>query len=261
MPDPVNLYYAFTLPPRRAIEYFRAKGYKISWAWEEVWAEAHTLAFTVAKAMNQDILEAIRSELQRALETGESFEEFRRNLEPKLRKLGWWGRKELTGPTGEAQMVTLGTVRRLETIFKTNVQTAYQVGRWKAFDAARVTHPYLQYVAILDSRTRPTHRALHLRVFHIDDPIWKYIYPPNGFNCRCRVRALTADDVKRKGLQVSESGPYLQLVNEVDQGTGLVYQKAVYKTPGMPTGFSPDKGWSYNPGLDWRQPFRDRLPV
>lgn len=261
MPQPVDLLYAFTLPPRRAIEYFQSKGYQISWAWEEVWAQANTWAFTVAKAMNQDILEAIRAELQHALETGESFEQFRRNLEPRLRALGWWGRQAAIAPGGAMVSVQLGSVRRLETIFRTNTQTAYQVGRWRAFEAASTTHPFLQYIAVMDSRTRPTHGALNKRVFAFSDPIWKYMYPPNGFNCRCRVRALTAEEVRSKGLAVSGSAGYLSLSSVTDAGTGLVYEQASYKAPGMATAFTPDKGWSYNPGMDWRQPFRSRIPV
>lgn len=256
-----DLLMAFSLPPRRAIEYFRAKGYQISWAWEEVWAQANTWAFTVAKAMNQDILEMIRTELQRVLDGGLTFEEFRRNLEPKLRAAGWWGRKEVTGPTGEATMATLGTVRRLETIYRTNTQTAYQVGRWRAFEAGKATHPYLQYIAVMDSATRPTHGALNNRVFRFDDPVWKYIAPPNGFNCRCRLRALSPEDMQRKRLALSESGQYLTVSNVVDAGTGMVYEQASYQSLGMKTAFRPDKGWSYNPGMDWKTPFKDRLPV
>lgn len=256
-----DLLMAFSLPPRRAIEYFRAKGYQISWAWEEVWAQANTWAFTVAKAMNQDILEMIRTELQRVLDGGLTFEEFRRNLEPKLRAAGWWGRKEVIGPTGQAVVATLGTVRRLETIYRTNVATAYQAGRWRAFEAAKETHPYLQYITMDDARVRDAHKLLHKRVFRFDDPAMRYIYPPNGWGCRCRMRARSIEDLQRLGLPVTESGQYLKLANVVDPATGLVYEQASYQAPGMPTAFKPDKGWSYNPGMDWKPPFRDRIPV
>ena len=39
------------LPPKEAIAYFRKKGLKKSFAWQDVWQEEHAKAFTVAKAM------------------------------------------------------------------------------------------------------------------------------------------------------------------------------------------------------------------
>ncbi len=36
--------------------------------------------------------------------------------------------------------------------------------------------------------------------YHIDDPFWNYFYPPNGFNCRCTVRAFSDRDLKRRNL-------------------------------------------------------------
>jgi uncharacterized protein with gpF-like domain len=67
---PVDLAFAFGLPPERAIAYFRERGYVISANWQQVWQEAHTQAFTVAHAARLDILQSIRDELDRALSEG-----------------------------------------------------------------------------------------------------------------------------------------------------------------------------------------------
>ncbi|WP_244142405.1 phage minor head protein [Pseudomonas allokribbensis] len=64
------------------------------------------------------------------------------------------------------------------------------------------THPYWMLIAILDSKKRPSHRELHGQVFRHNDPIWQTIYPPDDFNCRLRVIALTEAAIKRKGLTV-----------------------------------------------------------
>jgi SPP1 gp7 family putative phage head morphogenesis protein len=261
MAEPVDLSYAFTLPPEQAIAYFQSKGYAMAFDWQAVWAQANAWSFTVAKAMQQDVLEAIRDELTLALKNGTTFAAFKKELEPRLRALGWWGRQEVVGPDGETVSVQLGSVRRLQTIFRNNIQTAYQVGRWQSFWEGRDVTPYLQYIAVKDGATRASHAALNLRAFKIDDRIWRYIYPPNGFNCRCRVRAYTRGQIERRGIAVSESGDDLQLVDRTDARTGLVYQQAVYKTRGMQTAFAPDKGWSYNPGTAWQTPFRDRVPA
>lgn len=222
MAQTVDLTYALSLPPQEAIAYFQKKGYTISWNWRDVWQEAHSNAFTVAKAMRLDILQAIRNEVERAIIDGVPFEDFRKNLEPVLKTLGWWGYiLEKNPKTGQMERVLAGTPWRLATIFRTNIQSAYMAGRYKQQRESIQERPYWQYVAVLDSRTRPKHRALHGKVFRADDPVWDKIYPPNGFNCRCRVRALTLAEVARKGLQVS-SGERLE---------------------GMP-----DEGFAYTPG-------------
>lgn len=60
--------------------------------------------------------------------------------------------------------------------------------------------PYLMYVAVMDGRTRPSHAALNGKIWRKDDPVWSVIFPPNGFNSRCRTRALTAGQIQREGL-------------------------------------------------------------
>nr|WP_237150649.1 MULTISPECIES: phage minor head protein [unclassified Pseudomonas] len=73
------------------------------------------------------------------------------------------------------------------------------VGRKASMEQSTDTHPYWRVIAILD------HSALHGQIFRHDDPIWATIYPPNGFNCRCRVIALSEAAVKRRGLTVITS--------------------------------------------------------
>lgn len=63
-----ELAYCMTLPPKRAINYLKSKGYSFTWDWEEMWQDAHARAFTVAKVTRLDILEDIRNRLQQALD-------------------------------------------------------------------------------------------------------------------------------------------------------------------------------------------------
>lgn len=51
------------------------------------------------------------------------------------------------------------------------------------------TFPYWQYSAILDGRTRPSHKALHGKIFKATDHEY---YPPIGHRCRCTAIPLTA---------------------------------------------------------------------
>jgi SPP1 gp7 family putative phage head morphogenesis protein len=249
MPEPVDLAYAFGLEPRAAVEYFRSKGYAITFSWDAMAAEAHARAFTVAKVTQMDALISIREEVDRALATGITLEQFKKNLEPRLRALGWWGKRVTEAPDGTAQLVSVSTPHRLETIYRTNLQSAYMAGRFRSFIENAGARPYWQYVAVMDERTRPAHAAMNGRVFRFDDPIWKSCWPPNGYNCRCRVRALTKRDLEARGLAESESGDNLDEFQDADPKTGEVFERVSYKGPGMDRPFAPDRGFVGNQAM------------
>lgn len=248
----INLNYAFGLPPADAVAYFRAKGYAVSDNWWEVWQGAHAKAFTVAKATRMDVLESIRGAVDNALTNGLTERQFMQQLAPELKKLGWWGKQVWVGPNDVAREVQLGSMHRLKTIYRTNLQTAYMSGRYRQQIANADDRPYWMYVAISDTRTRPEHANLNGKVFRFDDPIWSVIYPPNGWGCRCRIRTLTAAQVARMGLTVENGAPYIQeYTAEVgtDANTGEIIT-ATQKRIRLPNGKSmtPDVGWAHNPG-------------
>ena len=194
--------------PEEAIRHFRAKGFHIGFDWRDTAAATHLRSFTVAKAMEIDLLEDIRAAVDRALADGTTFEAFQAELEPILRRRGWWGRRRMRDPlTGEERRVQLGSPRRLRTIFDTNIRTAYARGRWERIERVADDRPYLRYVSVLDARTRPDHRAWHGTVLRWDDPWWQAHYPPNGWNCRCIVQQLSDDDLEAFGYRVSGGAP------------------------------------------------------
>jgi len=260
MPDKVDLSVAFGLPPEKAIEYFRSKGYAITWDWRELWQEAQARAFTVAKVMRSDILEDIRGAVDDALNNGTTLRDFEKNLTPVLQAKGWWGRKlasevDPSKPdlvdtaTGEIKTVQLGSPRRLKTIYQTNLQTAYMAGRYRSMMESADSHPYWQYVAVLDGRTRPMHRAMNGRVFRYDDPFWRSHYPPNGFNCRCRVTARSQSAIERDGIKPDSSeGRMVDHEIRMKDGSTVPVKALRVKVDGQDKLFAPDAGWSYNPG-------------
>lgn len=177
-----DLKFAFGLKPKEAIEFFRRKGFNLTWDWEDQVGETHNIAFTVAKVLVLDVLQTIKDAVAKALAEGQSEESFRRDLEPMLKQKGWWGRQtEIVN--GEEQQVQLGSPRRLKTIFRTNLQNAMMAGRQQQFEQNTDARPHWQYVAVLDSRTRPMHRKLHDAIYRFDDPFWEYYRPPLAFNC------------------------------------------------------------------------------
>ncbi|MDR2172679.1 MAG: minor capsid protein [Burkholderiales bacterium] len=248
MAKPVKLSAAFGLPPEDAIRYFRSKGYTFSWDWHDVRESTHARGFTVAKVTEMDVLTTIRAEVDRALAEGITVREFQKNLTPRLQALGWWGRKEsLDLETGEIRKEQLGSPRRLETIYRSNLQSAYMAGRYKGMAANTAHRPYWMYRAIRDSRTRHDHLSLDGAIFKHDDPIWQNIFPPNGFGCRCTVRALTQRQIDNGDLKVSESKDYTEHWVSEDRN-GNTFDRTSIKLPGMQRAFTTDRGWNGNPG-------------
>nr|BDD48259.1 phage head morphogenesis protein [bacterium] len=264
-----DLKYLIFLSPERAVKYLKDKGFEFSWDWQEVWQDAHKKSFTVAKVMRKDILSDIRESIEKAMQEGKTLEQFKQDLEPTLKSKGWWGeitgkpeevRKELKKrnlikdasliPDGDEPItVKLGSPWRLKTIYRTNIQTSYMAGRYKTQVDNADNRPYWQYVAIIDRKTRPSHSRLNGRVFRHDDLFWNDFYPPNGWGCRCRVRALSENNIEKRNLDVdSAKGQLSHEMKPVSKKSDELKPVAVYKDPLTGHKISPDVGWSYNPG-------------
>ena len=255
-PNPADLKAIFGMEPKNAVAYLKSKGYAITWNWQEMLDQAHDQSFTVAKAMRLDLLSDIRGALETALEEGQTLKQFIADIQPVLESQGWWGQQVIVDSEGVGELVQLGSPRRLKTIYQTNLQSAYMAGRKAEMEQTTETHPYWMYVAILDGKTRPSHRALNGQVFRHDDPIWSAIFPPNGFNCRCRVVALSEAAVKRRGLKVvsSEGRMFTETVETgVDKRTGEIRTAPVTgirttDAAGKPITFRTDPGFNHAPG-------------
>lgn len=247
----LDMGYVLQLEPKLAVDYLKAKGYNITWNWQEQLEEAHARAFTVAKATRAEILETLHQATTEAISQGISEREFIKNLEPKLREMGWWGKQVVVDSLGRAEEVQLGSPRRLRTILRTNKLTAYHAARYAQQMANADEQPYWQYIAVRDSRTRASHLALHGKIYRYDDPIWEVFYPPNDWGCRCRVRALSEFSVNRKGLSVSKSNGEI----ETDWVLAGVDKRSGEETHTKISRFKTDKGtittgagWNYNVG-------------
>lgn len=167
---------------------------------------ARQMAFSIAGLTSLDQLTAVRDSLAAKTQNGISFHQ--------------WQKEMLESGTLELPKY------RLERIYRTNLQTNYNRGRWQRFEENKDSKPYLMYDAINDSRVRPTHLARDGIIRPVDDPFWD-AHGPGGINCRCRLIALNERQAQAR------SG----------QGEGL--NKAVDSES-----MRPDKGWEYNPGKD-----------
>lgn len=229
-----------TVAPADAIAAFKRKGLATSFRWRDLWEAEHAKAFTVAGVMSRDALEALREAVDAALADGLTLQEFKARARANLVRAGL--AEYLTGTTvthpdtGEERPVQLGD-RRLRTVFDTNLRTSYAAGHWAHFEETKALRPYLRYVAVLDDRTRPQHRAWHGLILPVDHPFWDTHAPPNGFNCRCTLQSLSERDLARKGWRVSEPPP-VTMSRWVDPATGA-------SVP-VPAGIDP--GFGHNVG-------------
>ena len=229
------------LPPEDAIAYFAAKGYELppTFDWRDMWQEAHTAAFTVAKSAGFDILGDVHSACLAALENGTPYNEFAKQLAPILQEKGWWGKKEMTDPvTGEAKEVQLGSPRRLNIIYDTNLRMAHAAGAWSRQQRAKEHSPYLRLVTMDDGRVREAHKPWHNVVLPVDDEWWDTHYPPNGWKDRCTTMQLSEYDIADFGYTVSEQAPPIVYEPWLNKRTG--------ETMMVPHGIAP--GFDYNPG-------------
>lgn len=242
---------AFNLPPYKAIQYMERKGMRMSWDWTDTWEQEHTEAFTVAKAMRMDVLEDIRDMVERSLQDGIPFEQFRRELTPKLKAKGWWGRVVVGDGKGAAEEVQLGSPWRLRTIYHTNLQTSLMAGRYDGMMQAAQDRPYWQNISVIDARTTDRCRGLHLQIFRYDDPIWGTFYPPSHWGCRRRVRSLSGRQVKDREVQSSEGRLVHKQVPVKTRRGPRMADVTGYETvgpDGMPTTVWTQPGFNYNPG-------------
>lgn len=226
------------LAPREAIDAFRRKGFEVTFDWRDMERDEHSRAFTVAKAASLDLLMDIRAAMDAAIADGTTLREFQQRLTPILQEKGWWGRQMMTDPlTGEAREVQLGSPRRLQIIYDTNLRMSYAAGRWERIEEVASARPWLRYVAILDDRTRDQHRDWHNTVLRWDDPWWDHHAPPNGWNCRCTVQQLGDRDLERMGLSPT-AAPVSPYRNWQNNRTGEIQR--------VPQGIDP--GFHYNVG-------------
>ncbi len=176
-----------------AVDYFKERVPVAAATFYSIAEEYRALAFTVSGYTKAQILKRFYDELLNALEKGSTLQEFQANMNDFLEAEGYEGLDPL----------------QADLIFRTNIQTAYNVGHYQQMTdpAVMELRPYWQYDAVNDSHTRPSHLEMDERVFPADSPVWDVWFPPNGFKCRCTVRTLSKRQVEQRGLKVETSFP------------------------------------------------------
>ena len=241
------------LIPKQALEYIKNKKLHPAFSYKDVWNEEHATAFTVAKAMQLDVLSDIKTAVEKAIENGTTFEQFKKELKPTLMQKGWWGKSEMTDPlTGETITAQLGSDRRLKTIYSTNLRSAYQKGQYDRTMESDL-HPYLMYRIGASIHHREQHLRWNNLIRPKDDPIWNSIFPPNGYGCKCYTVAVTQ---ARKEKYERDGVP---AYNPDTQKTVRVPVQTTAPKPNYKNYFNERKGTleripeGITPGFNWNQ--------
>lgn len=241
--------FALGLAPEKAIEWLKTK---------QVTAENYrnltdseiAKVYTIARITDLDMLNDIKQSMIKAADNGQAFADWRKDILQHLQNKGWLhpnghdGKVIIDPTSGEV----FGAPRRLENIYRTNMQTAYSAGQYQGYMTNIDSRPYWMYDAVGDHRTRPAHAAMDGLVYRYDDPFWATFYPPNGYRCRCSVIALSERDMQRDGKVLSQSGEHnLVETHKVYNKKGDSYPTIAYKAPDGSL-HTTDRGFGYNAG-------------
>ncbi len=214
-------------PPKEVLDYFRNKDQKLGFSWQDTWREEHIGSFTVAKAMSLDIQREIYTMVDKAIAQGIPFEQFKKDLVPKLQKLGWWGETVVTDPlTGEKKRVNI-TPHRLRLIYETNISIAYAAGRWEKIWRTKAMLPYLAYQLGASREHRQDHREWAGLVLPVTHEFWQTHYPKNGWGCKCWVRQITRSEYAKLQKNGIASGEFTQQLDSNGVPTGKVVPEII----------------------------------
>jgi len=217
-----------SLPFTEAIDYLQGKVNLPTQSWTDIWEGQHAKAFTVAGATKEELLTDLHSTINKAIDEGMTIDQFRAQFDDIVKRHGW----SYNG----------GRNWRSRVIYETNMRTAYMAGRYEQLQAVKKRRPYWQYDhSDFVTHPRPEHEAWDGLVIHADNPWWDTHYPPNGWGCRCSVRALSKRDLKRLGKDGPDEAPPLELEEKTVGVRG-----PNPRTVDVPKGIDP--GWGYNVG-------------
>lgn len=176
-----------------AVRYFKGKIPVTAEVFYQMSEDYRNLAFTISGYTSIQIIKKFQEELITAIEEGTTLKTFREQTNDFLGRNGYEGI----------------TPFQADNIFRTNIQTAYQTGHYKAMTepVTMRLRPFWQYDAVNDRHTRPSHLAMDGKVFPADHSVWDTWYPPNGFRCRCTVKSLSKKQVEQRGIKVEEEVP------------------------------------------------------
>jgi len=149
-----------------------------------------SIAFSVQSIEDLNAILLIKKSLKMSIDNGYVFRDWVNMTLPELfQKNGYLRTPSLTP-------------HHLETVFRTNQSSVYNSARYENFMRDRNIEA-IEYLAIVDDRTRPEHESLDGFIAPKDDPVWFQIYPPNGYGCRCSAGPVSVYGLKTGNQKIS----------------------------------------------------------
>lgn len=217
------------VPPKEAIKIFDSQDIKVTKTAAATQKAVKAKVFAITRSVNMGVLQDVRDELSKALAEGKTFQSFQKDINNVLARKGWTGERTIIGAEGE-QIAILTTPHRLKTIYRTNIQSALNAGRFQRQIENADDRPFLRLIdGVKGDRSRQTHKLQSGSIQPITSKFWKSPnswYPPNGFNCSGRTDSLTRAEAKSLGIKIK-------------------------------TRAQPDPGFGFNPATEFFQPVRE----
>lgn len=192
--------------PWDAIEALLAREPVLAQTSAEVLRAVESGSFAALGAATQHVAEEVRDRIVKGMSEGKSRDEIA---------------EEMVSDTGWSEAYA-------QTVYRTNVTRAYSDGVKTMASKPELAGAVAAYEfsATMDSNTRPNHAAANGFTALTHDPAWHQLEPPLGFNCRCRLRAITQQEARRRGMDL----------------------ETVSRVP-VPEGAGPDEGFTRRRGL------------
>lgn len=152
-----------------------AYGYR---AVQELYAESH--AFALAKSVDEILTRRVQKVIQDSIFNGEA------------------------APRAQSIVAQLGdwTAAYAETVYRTNVATAYTAGRiaQSQDEDVREVMPAFEFIGRREPPSRRNHAAAVGLIAATDDALWGRYAPPLGYNCTHGIRLVDKYTLRRRGL-------------------------------------------------------------
>jgi len=203
------------LPFDEAIDFLLSKRPTPKDVFDAMTIEAQQKAFTASRVLKLELLQEMLDQIQDAVANG------------------------LTLPEFVASFQDSGlTASHLETIYRTNVESAYGRGSFDLLTDSDIASAIWgwRYHTVGDERVRDSHQALEGATFAMG--AHDEVYPPWSYNCRCSSEAITKAEAEMDGI--TSSGLPAEVQDDLSNSD--------FASPALGLTYRPDLS-GYDPGL------------